>query len=119
MNYKEMYSSALERNKQLEGRTIVLPETDDILALCRAGVPELIKRAITLAVSSNKVSEVVAVLSELADRGYGKPQQSMDIKSTVDITHKTSDTDRAILEQYYHVYKKEPKCPQTSLPQLQ
>lgn len=118
MDYKELYNLE-DRKKPQDAPTVDLPNTDDIIALSRSGLPALIKRAIELASTSTKVNEVMSVISELADRAYGKPSQSMDIKSTVDINHKTSDTDLAIIEFYKSYYtNKEPKECQDK-PQLQ
>lgn len=55
-----------------------LPETNDMKELARSAVPRLVRKAIALAQKTERLGDVVAVLKELADRGYGKPAQSVE-----------------------------------------
>lgn len=66
---------------------LFLPETDDLVELANAAIPTLVKRAITLANSSNRLQDVMSVLNSMMDRAKGKPHQA--IEHTGKITHET------------------------------
>lgn len=48
---------------------------------CRRSVPMLIDRAIKLALTSNKITDVMVVVKELTERGYGKVVDMSDPRS--------------------------------------
>lgn len=73
---------------------IDLPETDDLKELAASAIPHLVRRAITLANASNRLTDVVSVLKELADRAYGKPHQA--VEHTGKITHETLIIQRSV-----------------------
>ncbi len=50
--------------------------------LCRLAVPQLMDRAIQLAMISEDPKEVMAVAKEITDRGYGKVSKGMDAPQT-------------------------------------
>lgn len=61
---------------------LALPDTMDIRELAKSAVPSLMRKAIEMAWESNSLREVMDVLREVADRGYGKSTGSVEIKLT-------------------------------------
>lgn len=66
---------------------IDLPETDDIKELMKSAMPHIVRKAIQLAHSSGRLSDVMSALNAMADRVYGKAHQS--VEHTGKITHET------------------------------
>lgn len=66
-----------------ERTQIDLPDTQDPIELAKAGVPYLLKRAIELAVDSDKLAAISGVLQICLDRAYGKPAQAMTVNSHI------------------------------------
>lgn len=65
---------------------------EEFETMSRQALPQLLHRAITLAMVSEKLSDVLAVAKEIADRGYGKSVQQATI------THKNGDVRKAWAE---------------------
>lgn len=78
----------------------IASENIDIAALARSELPALVKHALQLAHASNRLSDVVSVIKELGDRGYGKAPQSVEIANKVDVNHKIDDSTRETLERF-------------------
>lgn len=55
-----------------------LPDTDDLKELAESAIPGLVRRAITLAQSSNRLPDVMSVLNAMLDRVHGKPHQAVE-----------------------------------------
>lgn len=66
-----------------DGDDLELPDTDDIKELARSATPKLVRKAIKMAYNSENLTQVLSVLKEIADRGYGKAEQS--IKQSLEI----------------------------------
>lgn len=77
-----------------------LPDTDDLIELARAAIPDLVRRAVDLAHESENLGQVLAVVKELADRAHGKPHQAIavDSKTTVGMSDPLIDLLRQINE---------------------
>ena len=66
------------------GSELDLSDCDDLVALAQAASLPLMKKAISLAVKSNNLNEVMGVLRLLSERGYGKPGKAADAATPVD-----------------------------------
>lgn len=55
---------------------------EDFQVYARSATPQLLHRAIELALGSTEVKEVLAVAKEVADRGYGRAVQSVVVGGT-------------------------------------
>ena len=75
-------------------------KTQDIAEMARSELPRLVAHAIKLAHDSEKLSEVVSVIRELGDRGYGKAPQAMEMRATVDHNHKIDDSTKEMLDRF-------------------
>ena len=83
VDFEKLYERPQSASELAVKMGIELPQTDDMAELARSAVPELVRKAIILAAGSDKLSEVLSVLKELADRGYGKPAQTMAVKADI------------------------------------
>lgn len=59
-----------------------LAETSDIRELARSAVPGLMRKAIEMAWGSDSLREVMDVLKEVSDRGYGKAVGQVEVRVT-------------------------------------
>lgn len=74
------------RTVQMEAKIspddIVVEDSGDIREMCRSAVPGLVRKAVRLAAGSDSLREVLDVLKEVADRGYGKAVGEVHVKVT-------------------------------------
>ncbi len=61
---------------------IVVEDSVDIREMCRSAVPGLVRKAVRLAAESDSLREVLDVLKEVTDRGYGKAVGEVHVKVT-------------------------------------
>lgn len=61
---------------------ITVYESPDIREMCRSAVPGLVRKAVRLAAESDSLREVLDVLKEVTDRGYGKAVGEVHVKVT-------------------------------------
>lgn len=70
---------------QTDSLGIFMPTEGDMQEIARMAVPELMAKAVMLARESESLRDVLAVLKELADRGYGKAVQGVQINVGPDV----------------------------------
>lgn len=92
---KKAMEQELQRRQQGRMQLPAVPQYDlpdayydaydagDLRTMALEALPELVNKAIMLALESDKLREVHSVMEALADRVHGRPQQSMDLTGTV------------------------------------
>jgi len=85
---REMQLINKKFKRQKDSAPIVMTD-EELQAYARSATPALLHRAISLAMGSENIKEIMTVVKEIADRGYGKVAQSVvlstgkrDIRST-------------------------------------
>lgn len=63
----------------------MLPDTEDIKELCKAVSIETTKRLIDIALHSESETNALKAISEINDRGWGKPSQAVQHSGEIDI----------------------------------